>query len=465
MTVTVNPVNDEPVAVGDAFMTDEDTPLNLTASDLLANDTDVDGNALTLTGVGGAVNGSVVLDGDGNVVFTPDHDVYGAASFEYMVTDGEGGSDTGLVTVTINPINDVPVAADDTFNGSEDAAISGSVAGNDIDPDGPGYTAALVSDVSHGSLTLDANGSFTYTPDADWYGSDQFTYSVTDGVSESNMATVTLSVAPVNDAPVAGNNDYTVDEDAELTVGAPGLLGNDSDVDSISLSVVFGDGPAHGTVTGNPDGSFTYMPNANFNGTDSFTYRAFDGQEYSDLATVTLMVNAVNDGPTADPVANATVAEGQVLNLGVTGHDVDGDTLSYSAISGPGSIDEASGAFTWTADDGPATQQVGVRVSDGHIDSFFDVFFDIAVTNVAPTLNITGGTSRRRVWPTPSTWRPATRAMTPSAVGPSPGVTERRATLSATRRASPTPTPLPATMASSPASPMRTAVTQPTAPR
>ena len=393
MTVTVNPVNDEPVAVGDAFMTDEDTPLNLTASDLLANDTDVDGNALTLTGVSGAVNGSVVLDGEGNVVFTPDHDVYGAASFEYMVTDGEGGSDTGLVTVTINPINDVPVAGDDSFNGSEDVAISGSVAGNDIDPDGPGYTAELALDVSHGTLTLDANGSFTYTPDADWYGSDQFTYSVTDGVSESNMATVTLSVAPVNDAPVAGNNDYTVDEDAELTVGAPGLLGNDSDVDLDTLTASLLTGPSHGSLTLNADGSFTYTSYANYNGTDSFTYRAFDGQEHSDLATVTLMVNAVNDAPTVDAVANPTVEEGQVLNLGVTGHDVDGDTLNYTLVSGPGSIDAATGAYTWTAADGPATQQVGVRVSDGHIDSFFDVFFDIVVTNVAPTLSVTGGTT------------------------------------------------------------------------
>src|SRR2546430_16290873 len=129
---------------------------------------------------------------------------------------------------------------------------------------------------------------------------DCFTYKASDGQAQSDVATVTITVTPVNDAPVAANDDsYTTPEDTQLTVSAPGVLANDSDVDGDTLSAVLVSGPSHGTLTLNGDGSLGYMPALNFNGTDSFTYKASDGQAQSGVATATITVTPVNDAPVA----------------------------------------------------------------------------------------------------------------------------------------------------------------------
>src|SRR5205085_4345819 len=141
----------------------------------------------------------------------------------------------------------------------------------------------------HGSLTFNANGSFTYTPSANYNGSDSFQYAAYDGSSFSFIRTVTLTVTPVNDAPVAGNDAYTTAEDTPLTVAAAGVLGNDSDLESPTLTAVLVAAPSHGTVVLNANGSFTYTPASNYNGPDSFTYKANDGQLDSNAATVSLM--------------------------------------------------------------------------------------------------------------------------------------------------------------------------------
>ncbi len=172
---------------------------------------------------------------------------------------------------------------------------------NDVDVDGDALTAALVVGPTNGTLSLDPNGSFTYTPNPAFSGSDSFTYVANDGTVDSNVATVTITVGAVNDPPVANDDSYTTDEDTPLTVAAPGVLGNDTDADgdALTAALVLGSGPSNGTLALNADGSFTYTPNADFNGTDSFTYRANDGIVFSNQATVTITVNAVNDAPVA----------------------------------------------------------------------------------------------------------------------------------------------------------------------
>ena len=129
-------------------------------------------------------------------------------------------------------------------------------------------------------LVARADGSFLYTPDANFNGTDSFTYHANDGSADSNIATVTLTVAPVNDAPVAVDDAYSTNEDTALSVPAVGLLANDSDVDGDPILANLVSGPAHGTLTLFSDGSFVYTPAANFNGTDTFTYRANDGSAY-----------------------------------------------------------------------------------------------------------------------------------------------------------------------------------------
>src|SRR5204863_500717 len=135
---------------------------------------------------------------------------------------------------------------------------------------------------SHGTLTLNGDGSLVYMPALNFNGIDSFTYRASDGQAQSGIATVTITVTPINDAPVGANDDsYTTPEDTQLTVAAPGVLANDSDVDGDPLSTILVNGPSHGTLTLNSNGSFTYMPALNFNGIDTFTYKATDGQAQS----------------------------------------------------------------------------------------------------------------------------------------------------------------------------------------
>src|SRR5207245_635498 len=189
-----------------------------------------------------------------------------------------------------NPVNDAPAAVADSYSVNEDNTLTIGAPGvlaNDSDVDGDSLHAVLVSGVSHGTLALNADGSFTYTPAANFNGSDSFTYMANDAAADSNPATVTITVNPVNDAPVAANDSYSTNEDTALNVSTPGVLANDTDVDGDSLHAVLVAGPAHGTLALSSNGSLTYTPAANFNGSDSFTYKANDGAADSDTATVT----------------------------------------------------------------------------------------------------------------------------------------------------------------------------------
>jgi VCBS repeat-containing protein len=228
----------------------------------------------------------------------------GATSLGYGLPAGEQhrlalseNSDSG--TPSDNPPTDNPpvadsiiTAGDDGFTIGEDGTLSGSVLGNDSATSGNALGATLVSGPAHGTLTFNTDGSFTYTPDADYNGPDSFTYRASDGTTTSPVARVDIGVTAVNDAPVAQNDSYSVAEDGSLTVPAAGLLGNDSDVDGDALTAQLVSGPAHGTLTVNPDGSFTYTPDADYNGADSFTYRASDGSTTSGVATVNIGVTA-----------------------------------------------------------------------------------------------------------------------------------------------------------------------------
>src|SRR5207245_1355323 len=151
------------------------------------------------------------------------------------------------------------------------------VLGNDTDANGNAITAIVVTNPSHGTLALNANGGFTYTPAANYNGLDSFSYKANDGGLDSNVATVTITIIPVNDAPVASSDSYSTNEDTPLTVAAPGVLGNDHDIDSATITAIKMSNPAHGTVILNANGSFVYTPSANYNGPDSFTYAANDG--------------------------------------------------------------------------------------------------------------------------------------------------------------------------------------------
>src|SRR5439155_6720999 len=220
------------------------------------------------------------------------------------------------------------------------------VLANDADADGDALTAALVNPPANGALTLNADGSFTYTPNANFNGLDSFTYRANDGTDDSSPATVTITVNAVNDAPVANNDSYGTDEDTPLVVATPGVLGNDTDIEGSPLTATLVSGSGNGTLTLNPDGSFTYTPNAGFNGMDSFTYKANDGAADSLPATVTISVSSVNDVPVASNDSftgpEDTSLAGNVL---ANDTDADGDPLTAILVSQP-----SHGSLTFNAD-------------------------------------------------------------------------------------------------------------------
>ncbi|MFC1610846.1 Ig-like domain-containing protein, partial [Myxococcota bacterium] len=396
VTITVNAVNDAPVAVDDSYSTDEDTPLNVAAPGVLGNDSDVDSGSLNAVVVAGPTNGTLTLNADGSFGYTPDLDFNGSDSFTYVANDGALDSNVATVDITVNVVNDAPVATDDSYSTNEDTPLNVAapgVLGNDSDVDSGSLTAAVVSTPSDGTLTLNGDGSFTYTPDPDFEGSDSFTYVANDGALDSNVATVTITVNAINDAPVAADDSYSMNEDTPLNVAAPGVLGNDSDVDSGSLTPVLVSGPANGTLTLNGDGSFTYTPDPDFNGSDSFTYEANDGALDSNVATVDITVNAVNDAPVAVDDGYSTDEDTPLIvgAPGVLGNDsdVDSGSLTASLVSGPANgvlTFNADGSFTYTpSSDFNGTDSFTYVANDGALDSnLATVTITVNTVNDAP---------------------------------------------------------------------------------
>src|SRR5262249_39283892 len=161
--------------------------------------------------------------------------------FTYKANDGALDSNVATVSITVRPVNDAPVARNDSFATDEDTALTVAapgVLGNDTDVDGDPLKAILVSGPSHGSAAPHSNRSFLYTPGANYNGADSFTYKANDGAADSNVVTVAITVNPVNDPPAARNDSYATNEGTALTVAAPGVLANDSDVDGDTLTAV-----------------------------------------------------------------------------------------------------------------------------------------------------------------------------------------------------------------------------------
>ena len=207
---------------------------------------------------------------------------------------------SGPVTVTINvgSVNDAPVAGDDTYSTNEDTILNIAAPGvltNDTDADMDSLTVSLIAPPANGNVSLLLDGSFSYTPNANFNGADTFVYEISDGNLGTDTATVTINVGAVNDVPELFDDSYTTAEDTPLSVDAmSGVLANDIDVDGDGLTASIVIDPANGSVVLSSDGSFDYTPDANFNGTDTFTYRASDGT-LDAIALVTISVTSQND--------------------------------------------------------------------------------------------------------------------------------------------------------------------------
>ena len=314
ITVAVAEVNDSPAANDDVFTTNEDMPLTGNVLTFGTPDSDPNGDSLmaVLVPGSGPSNGSVILAASGEFTYTPDDDFNGLDSFVYQVSDGNGGSDTATVSITIDPVNDDPIAVADSISTTQDTTAVFNVLDNDTDVDLDGLTvSAVVGDsisgpgnvsITGGVLNFDPNGSFSFVPASGFVGTSSFDYTVSDGNGGTDTTTVNISVigaGAVNIPPVAGDDTFTTDEDVAVS-GENLLVANggaaDSDADGDTLTTVLLSNPSNGTASVLADGSFTYTPNANFDGpTDSFTYRLLDGNGGVDEGLVTININPVND--------------------------------------------------------------------------------------------------------------------------------------------------------------------------
>jgi len=364
VTITVNNVNKAPVAADQTVSINENT-----VKDITLGATDADGDTLTFVVVTSPTHGTLgTVSAAGVVTYTPGTDYNGPDSFTFKVNDGTVDSNTATVSISVDNVNKPPVAADQSVSLDENTAKDITLGATDAD--GDTLTYAVVAAPAHGSLgAISAAGVVTYTPAADYAGSDSFTFKVNDGTVDSNTATVSITVNNVNKAPVANAQSVSTDENTakEITLSA-----TDADGDVLSYAVVAA--PAHGSLGAiSAAGVVTYTPAADYAGSDSFTFKVNDGTVDSNTATVSITVNAVNTAPVASAQSVSTDKNvAKAITLVAT--DADGDTLTYAVIAAPahGSLStiSAAGVVTYT----PATDYVGsdsftFKVNDGQADS------------------------------------------------------------------------------------------------
>ncbi len=356
VSIAVTPVNDSPIANGQTLTTEEDTALSIVLSGQ-----DVDGDTLHYRIVLGPSHGTIsgTLP---QLTYAPAHDFNGPDRITFVVNDGAVDSAVATISLTVGPVNDPPVALDWAVETNEDTALPLSLRATD--PDGDTLTYRIVSVPQHGTLSGNPP-NLVYTPAPDYDKTDSFTFRARDGREDSALATVFITIHPVNDAPRATEQNVRTTEDTPRPIV---LTGTDVDGDLLGFAVVLP--PAHGVLTGHAP-NLTYIPALDYNGPDSFTFRTADGFETSEVATVSITVDPANDAPAATSQELVT-AEDTAIVVMLDATDVDGDGLTYTVLQPPqhGVLSGNAPNLTYT----PAANYHDVdsfvfRASDGHTNS------------------------------------------------------------------------------------------------
>ncbi|MEJ2792260.1 retention module-containing protein, partial [Iodobacter sp. LRB] len=350
-------------AVNDAVTLEEDGESRI---NVLGND--IGNNLKVNTAV--ANNGTVSINPDGTLSYKPNANFNGNDQITYTITDANGTSSTATVAVTVTPVNDLPQPTDSNGNPltvpvqistKEDTPIAGKVTATD--PDGDTLTFTPKDQPTHGTVTVNPDGSYIYTPAPDYNGKDSFTVTVNDGKGGTAIITVNVTVDPVNDAPVGTNQTITTPEDTPITGK---LVATDKDGDPLTFTAK--DQPAHGTVTVKPDGSYEYTPAPDYNGKDSFTVTVNDGKGGTAVITVNVTVDPVNDAPVGTN-QTITTPEDTPITGKLVATDKDGDPLTFTAKDQPvhGTVTvKPDGSYEYTpAPDYNGKDSFTVTVNDG----------------------------------------------------------------------------------------------------
>ncbi|MFH0939003.1 MAG: Ig-like domain-containing protein [Planctomycetota bacterium] len=392
-----------PWAVPDAASTLEDVAVTIA---VLTNDVTINGSVLTIKGATSGANGTVTHTSN-QVVYTPNANFNGSDSFTYTISTGVDLPDTGTVNVIVTPVNDAPVASDGTLSVIEDTIANGSFVASDVDSDS--LTFSLVTDGAKGHVIITdaATGAYTYTPNLNANGDDSFTFKVNDGLLDSNIAAVTVTINPVNDAPISSDGALTVIEDTPA-VGA--LVASDVDDDPLTFSLVTDGANGHVVITNAATGAYTYTPNLNVNGGDSFTFKVNDKLLDSNIATVIVTIKPVNDAPTFAKGSDQTILEdcevttvdgwatlfdpGQLNEIQtvlryIVSNDNNALFSTQPAISTDGTLTYTLAPNAWGVAIATVCVQDNGGTTDGGVDTSDSQTFTITITpvNDAPTLN------------------------------------------------------------------------------
>ncbi len=366
-----------PVAINDFYEATIDEALQVETSGVLANDV-LTGDSLTANEFTGPQHGELNFNPDGTFFYQPDPGFVGMDGFMYQVDDGDSQSQFAAVTIEVTAPNITPVGGNDLCLLEEDSVLTllaeEGVLANDFDENGDTMVVEIVDSTENGTVELAEDGSFTYTPDPNFYGTDAFTYQISDGAKQSDLVVVELTVTAMADAPQTTGESFLMEEDAVLEIASDVILSNDFDADGdTSLEIVLESQPENGTLEVMDDGGFRYTPEANFHGTDRFTYRVSDGELLSGIVEAEIVIEAVNDAPVATD-DNMETDEGAAIifaadSLLANDIDLEGDSLVAEIAQAPvnGSLEvDADGNWVYTPEEGFfGTDEFSYHATDG----------------------------------------------------------------------------------------------------
>ena len=388
-------VNDAPTSTGTKVTVNEGSEKTFS---LLYSDSDTAANSIQFTISSQPTNGNIIDLGNGSIRYIHNGSETTSDSFTYSVSDGELSlSSPATVSITVTPVNDLPVVYDQPLTVSEGGSITVNLEADDVETPGPKLTFKLESEPSNGKASI-SNGQLTYTHNGTETTSDTFTYSANDGTENGAPANVIVTINPVNTSPKTTAVTISLNEGAAATYDLS-TNSSDSDTNAANLKYILVTAPTNGAITdpGNSNAAvsaggqlsgtqITYTHNGGETTSDSFTFKVNDGNSDSNTSTSSIAVTAVNDAPTIDASGTVSVDEKDQVDITISASDVDSSALTYTVVSTPskGTIRSSDGSnltsgntipggvvtyVSTTSINANTTDSFQVKVNDGSVDS------------------------------------------------------------------------------------------------